>query len=51
LDRFGYPFLIHFELLTVRFFFIVYLTPLPSGCALSALAHKDSHLEITPAHV
>jgi hypothetical protein len=38
-DRFGYPFLIHFERLTVRFFFIVYLTPLPSGCALSALAH------------
>ena len=24
LDRFGYPFLIHFELLTVRFFFIFF---------------------------
>ena len=39
LDSFRYPFLIRFELLTVRFLFIVYLTPLPSGCALSALAH------------
>ena len=38
---FWIPVLIHFELVTVRFFFTVYLTPLPSGCGLSALAHYD----------